>query len=274
MKENSNDADDEATVDDAEDGGNLEVAWEVLQNAALIFERQGDSGMYNLMEVFIEMAGISLENGNFEISQKDFNRALDVYGDLDDKNQRIAAEIYYKIGLCQVMMKQYDESVKSFQTAADLVAEVIAKEKAREEQTEDVLATIQDLEETQKDILNKITEVGETKAEEIEEVKKELTKMFGPSAGSSSADGAGPSSTTSDIVSLSKSPEADKPKPMDISHLIKRKKPDATDGSEESPAKKKAVETSPGDKPSVPVQPVIEEKLADEPASVQVVIDN
>lgn len=222
------------------------------------------------MDCCVEMGGISLENGNFEVAIKDFTRALDVFIDLEevDQNPRIAAEVHYKIGLCQMMVKQYDESVKSFQSAADLLDEVITKEKAREPQTDDILATIKDLLETQEEILNKITEIGETKAEEIEQVKKELAKILGPeTARNGSSDGAGSSSTpTSAEASSAKSPEAEKPKPTNISHLIKRKKPDADGNVEESPAKKQAVETSPGEKSAVPValKDSPEEKVTEE----------
>lgn len=255
--ESSNDVPE--TDEDAEEGGNLELAWEVLQNAAVIFERKGADSLNNLMEVFIEMAGISLENGNFDASIKDFNRALDVFLDLEDadQNPRIAAEVNYKVGLCQTALNLYDDSVKSFKKAADLLSEVIEKEKARPEQTEEVELLIKDLEETKQEIVNKITEIGETKAEEVEQVKKELAKMFGPAA--ANADGAGSSSSATTAATTSvKSPEADKPKPTDISHLIKRKKPDTDSGVEESPAKKKAVETSPGDKVAVNVTPEAE----------------
>lgn len=258
-------------VEDTDDGGNLELAWEVLLNAAAIFERQGPAALTKLMDVFIEMAGISLENGNFEVAIKDFNRALDVFLDLEDadQNQRIAAEVNYKIGLCHSASQQYDESVKSFQKAADLLSEVITSEKAREEQTEAVLATIKDLDETRDEILAKMVEIGDIKTEEVEKVKKELAKLFGPGESSS---GAGSSSSSAPAAAGSplKSQEADKPKPMDISHLIKRKKPDteATDVTE-SPAKKKAVETSP-----TAAAPIVEAaKEADEAATVQV-IDN
>ena len=271
--ESSNDAQEtENAEDEAEDGGNLEVAWEVLQNASGIFERQEKSGLKNLMEVYIEMAGISLENGNFEASMKDFNRALDVFEDLEDadQNTRIAAEVRYKIGLCQTMEKQYDESVKSFQAAADLIADVITKEKAREELDEeaakDLEESVKDLEEMHQEILNKITEIGETKAEEIELVKREMMKMYGPGVAESS-EGAGSSSSAGG--SAMKSPEeGNKPKPTDISHLIKRKKPDGESAVEESPAKKKAVETSPGEKVAVDV---VAEKPVEEVETVQVV---
>lgn len=266
--ESSNDAQ-ETDNEEPDDGGNLELAWEVLLNAASIFERQDGEGLKNLMEVYIELAGISLENGNFEASMKDFTRALDVFQDLDgdDQNPRIAAEVHYKIGLCQMMEKLYGKSVESFQTAADLIADVITNEKARTEQTEDVLATIKDLEETQQEILVKITEIGETKSGEEELVKREMLKMFGPLTGvsdgagtSSSSSGSGSGAATTAATKSLKSPEADKPKPSDISHLVKRKKPDTDSAIEGSPAKKKAVETSPGEKIAVAVEKAVEEE--------------
>lgn len=260
-----------------DEGGNLEVAWEVLQNAAMIFERVGGNKLKSLMDTYAELAEISLENSNFDAALADFNKALAVYEDLDDadQNQRVYAEIHYKAGLCHMMEKRYDESMKSFQKAADVFEEVLKREKAREDQTEEDKAKIKDLEEIQQELVNKIIEVRDTKAEELEFVKREMMKMYGAGAATGASDpGAGSSSSSSSFAPSSggggssmKSPVAQdgKPKPTDISHLIKRKKPD-TDPVQESPAKKQILETSPGNK-------VIVEKTvdADDEAKVQVV---
>lgn len=226
------------------------------------------------MDVFTEMAGISLENGNFDVAIKDFNRALDVFLDLEevDQNPRALAEVHYKVGLCQTAIALYEDSVKSFKIAADTLLSVINKEKEKE-QTDDTMATIKDLEETHQEIINKITEIGETKAEEVEQVKKEMAKILGTglsAGGSGSAGGAGCSSSSAEAVM--KSPEADKPKPTDISHLIKRKKPDNDVAIEASPAKKMAVETSPGEKIAIAVQS--EAPKVDEEDVVVNVIEN
>lgn len=201
-----------------------------------------------------------MENGNFEIALDDFNRALNTFSmlDDDDQNDRIPAEIHYKIGLCETMIKHYDEGMKSFEKASDFIAKVIEIEKTKE-QAEEILAKIKDLEETQQEIKNKITEIGDVKAEEIERVKQELAKLYGLHAGASS-DGAGPSGSSTSKV---KSPESDKQKPTDISHLIKRKKPDA-DGIESSPAKKQVVETPPGQKVAVPIITQAEKVVVEE----------
>lgn len=217
------------------------------------------------MEVYNEMAGISLENGNFDVAINDYGRAKDVFMDLEEheQNQRILAEIYYKIGLCQSTTKEYDEAVKSFQQAADIFDDLIGIQKAIDPQTDATAAEIKDLEDTQQEIINKITEIGETKAEETELVKTELKKLLGPSYDAApSSDGAG--SSTAEGGSSSKKPaEADK-KPTDISHLIKRKKVD-NDVTDESPAKKQAVETSPG-KPIAAAAEATAEKVPEETA--------
>lgn len=262
----SNDSEENAEEDD---GGNLEVAWEVLQNAALIFQRQEERGLTKLLDVYSEMATISIENSNFEIALDDLNRAHNTFTLLEeaDQNDRILADIHYRMGLCQSMIKQYDESMKSFQKASDIFGKLIEIEKTKE-QNEEVLAKIKDLEETQQEILNKIAETGGIKTEEIERVKSELAKLYGINGSSGSDAGAGPSGSSS--KSTEKSPEADKPKPTNISHLIKRKKPDS-EGVECSPAKKHAVETSPGEKTEVPIYAAeTVEKVVDENSSVQV----
>lgn len=85
-------------------------------------------------------------------------------------------------------------------------------------------------------------------------MKKELSKLIGTNPfgvievdgqsslslataasknGSSSVTGCGPSSSSST------SNEANKPKPSDISHLIKRKKPDTIDAEKKNPAAKR-----------------------------------
>lgn len=67
----------------------------------------------------------------------------------------------------------------------------------------------------------------------IEEIKKKLGKIFSRDANAEDSDG----------PILPKS-DADKPKPTDISHLIKRKKPeDLTTEIEGSPAKKPALDS-------------------------------
>lgn len=221
----------DAENDEEPDDGNLQVAWEVLAIAAEIFTRQ--SSDKNLLEAYSELAGISVENGNFDLAIKDYNKAMEVYEKMETPDKRFGAEILYRNGVCQSLIKMYEESVKSFQKAHDLLNDELEAEKAKEEKSEDVLETIKELEDLKQEIQNKILEVGDVKAEEMEKVKNELSKLLNTTPEKEKReDGAGSSK------------DADKPKPTDISHLIKRKKPDTIESSgvEESPAKKVALE--------------------------------
>jgi hypothetical protein len=169
------------------------------------------------------------------------------------------------------MEKSYDEAIKSFQKAHDIISDVIEIERSKGE-TEDIKSTIQDMEETQQEIMNKITEIGDVKADEIEQVKRELAKLYGMNGAASSSSSSADQPCSSSSI---KSTEvvSDKPKPMDISHLIKRKKPDVTDTTVEcSPAKKQIIETTDAVTVAVPVED--KEKIIEEPITVQPAVDN
>ena len=200
------------------------------------------------------MAGISIENENFAVALEDYARALATFDRIEEsqKNYRIAAEIHYKVGLCQTLEKSYDESIKSFQKAHDLMSDVIEKEKSKE-QTDEVAANIKDMEETKQEILNKINETGDIKTDEVQKILKELSKFY------SKMNTDDPKEQSSESAS-------------DISHLIKRKKPDVPDSSiESSPAKKQAIETEEAIT-AVPVDG--EKKKIEEEEAVQPAIDN
>lgn len=201
---------DNNTSQEDEDGdvGNLQVAWEVLELAVGIFSRNPERRK-DLAESYIELAGISFENSNFEAAVKDFQQALDVLGELSEKNFRELAEINYKIGLAYSMLNQFDESSVYLKRATCNLDEIIKAEEGKENITPEDAAVISDLKETKGEIENKIAEVMEYKEQSLEEVKREISKLVGtneqPKPNSSSA------------------PNPQKPA-SDISHLIKRKR--------------------------------------------------
>lgn len=65
------------TAEEDNDGSvaaNLQIAWEALEFAVQIFERQGEASLPNLADAYTELAEISFENGHFEVAIKDFRR--------------------------------------------------------------------------------------------------------------------------------------------------------------------------------------------------------
>lgn len=70
------DAKTEGIRSDESETENLQIAWEILEMAAKIFERQGKEQLENLADTYFELAEISLENSNFEASVKDYSESI------------------------------------------------------------------------------------------------------------------------------------------------------------------------------------------------------
>lgn len=211
----------------------LQVAWEVLELAAIIFAKQGESGYTNLADTYLELASISFENSNFELAVKDYEKSIEIYNELPALQRRILAEIHFKIGLSFLMLNSYEQSLVSFKKAVDLLNDEIDEEKSKELQTDEIKNKIADMEDIKEGILGKIIEVEECKETSIEEVKQELAKVLSTPEKSNPNDRAGPSGS-------SNSSSSSAPKATDISHLIKRKRPDTIVEQEASPAKRSA----------------------------------
>uniref|UniRef100_A0A2M4AN19 Putative histone-binding protein n1/n2 n=1 Tax=Anopheles triannulatus TaxID=58253 RepID=A0A2M4AN19_9DIPT len=239
----------EETAEDS--AGNLQVAWEMLELAVKIFEKQGEKGFENLSECYSELAGISFENSFFQDAINDYTKALAIHTKTNKIDLRLLAEINYKMGLCHLMLNDFDASIKSFQAAVTELEKVIAEKEAIKEQTDDTKEAIAELVETKNEIIEKIADVEEAKKTSIEEVKRELSKIIVSGESSSTTDGAGPSSSSSSSATANgssksdaKAAAADAKPANDISHLIKRKKPDTVGAEVEgSPAKKVATES-------------------------------
>lgn len=209
--------DSSATVDDEEeDVANMQVAWEVLELAAGIFSRHQQNK--ELSEAYIELAGISFENSNFEVAIKDFKRALGVLQSMPEKDNRELAEINYKIGLAYTMLNLFEEAKIALMKACCYLDEEIKGEAAKPSPDADV---VQDLRDTKGEIENKIAEVDEYKQQSMDVVKQELAKLVGHHQDSfDKSAGEGTSSKAA----------------VDISHLVKRKKPEEAAGDASSVA--------------------------------------
>ncbi|XP_055852098.1 protein NASP homolog [Episyrphus balteatus] len=232
------------TVEEEEENeaaSSLQLAWEILELAAKIFTRQGLNGLPNLAEVQTELANIEFENNILDSAREDYEKALKIYKNLTDKYRRAMAEIHYKIGLTYLMQQMNQEGAESLKNACALIEDEINELKAKEDLVDKNTEIIKDMEETKQEIWAKIAEIEETRQQNIAEVRAALDSYIGPSKGKPT-DSAGPSSSgASSSVTTSSS------KPKDITHLIKRKKPDTDPPNSESeavaasPAKRAAV---------------------------------
>ncbi|KAH8359426.1 hypothetical protein KR093_006550 [Drosophila rubida] len=256
--------------DDNEEGdgegvsGSLQLAWEILEAAAKIFSRQGLSGLPYLADVQTELANIEFENGILDAAREDYEKALKIHDELPNKNRRALAELHYKIGLTYLMQQLNKEGAAALRNSSVLIEEEITESKAKENLTEREKSNMLDLEETRQEILVKIQEIEETQAQTIAEVRAALDSYIKPMSSSSAGAGAedaaassstaaaaangaassSSSSTTGTSAASSSAISSSSAKPTDITHLIKRKKPEEPSSEAEalcSPAKRAAV---------------------------------
>lgn len=87
-------------------------------------------------------------------------KALEIYQKTKQPDLRLLAEVNYKVGLCYMMEREFEESINSFKGAVTELEKVVEEEKAKE-QTDDIKETIQDLEQMKQEILEKIADVEE-----------------------------------------------------------------------------------------------------------------
>lgn len=224
-KVDENQEDDDADSDSP--AANLQLAWEVLELAAKIFIRQGEPALSNLAEVYFELAEISFENSHFDTAVMDYKKSEDIRMKLPDDDLRMLSLIQYKIGLSYYMDQSFDESIAAFKKACDILDCRMETVKSKDEKSEKDASNIAELEEMKEEILAKIAEIEEMKQQSNEDVKMLLAKFLnGDTAGQSSSSSASAGETS-------------KPKPTDISHLIKRKKPDTPEDEPSTPLAKK-----------------------------------
>ncbi|EDW80979.1 uncharacterized protein Dwil_GK11814 [Drosophila willistoni] len=260
------DIEDEQMEDEAEAeegvSGSLQLAWEILEAAAKIFSRQGLSGLSYLAEVQTELANIEFENGILDAAREDYEKALKIHAELPTQNRRALAELHYKIGLTYLMQQLNKEGATALRNSSALIEEEIGEIKSKEEPTEREKNNMLDLEETKQEILAKIQEIEEMQAQTIAEVRAALDSYIKPmssgngeaaatSSTSSSTNGASSSFSSSSgaaaaatSAASSSAISSSSTKPTDITHLIKRKKPEEPSSEAEalcSPAKRPAV---------------------------------
>ncbi|XP_055708345.1 protein NASP homolog [Phlebotomus papatasi] len=200
-----------------EDITNLQLAWEILELAVTIFTSRGESGKSQLAECHSELAEISFENNNYEEAVRDFTKARDLLVTLPEANHRQLAELYYKMGLSHMMLNAFNDSISALNSACECLDKVIAENKEKGAPEDEITELIAELEDSKKDIYCKIEEIRASKMAVLEDIRK--------TCGSPEPSDALPSKT----------PPTQQP--TNISHLIKRKKPDSSPSGSGSSSK-------------------------------------
>merc|ERR1719460_3388447 len=167
--------------DEEEEPSNLQLAWEILELAKLVYSKQLEAVAENkahleerLVSTMLALGEVSIENENYKQAVEDIMECLKKQGHFP-KDARIVAETHYQLGVAQGFNAQYDEAVESLRNAINLLKSRIGNlQKAEDDVAKKEVADLKAL----------IPEIEE-KIKDTEDLKKESQKD------SSAADSAG-----------------------------------------------------------------------------------
>jgi len=220
-------------AEDEEDPSNLQLAWEMLELAKVVYsktvetEKDNKEAGHRLCETYMVLGEVSLENENYPQAVEDLQLCLDRRVSSLPSDSRCIAETHYQLGIAQGFDMKWEEAVVSLEAAIKVLETRVANLKSStespdESKKEDATYTREkeaaELEALIPEIKEKITDTNEMKAESLRKMREAVGF---PSAGGSS-DGASGSGSS--------------PKPV-ASIAIKRKA-DVEDKGKESEAKK------------------------------------
>jgi len=208
--------DDEKTAgkDGEEEPSNLQLAWEMLELAKVIYTKVVDTWPKaddttikpfeeKLHRTILTLGEISIENENYSQAVEDIQMCLKKEGAFK-KDSRLVAETHYQLGVAQGFNSQYDAAVESLNSAIQIIQERVknidvlmksseGKKEAGELEVSIYKKEIEELESLIPEIEEKIADTKELK-------KEAEAKTQDPEKSSSEAKAAGDVKSVSTIA--------------------------------------------------------------------------
>ncbi|XP_023124359.2 nuclear autoantigenic sperm protein isoform X3 [Amphiprion ocellaris] len=243
------DDDEEKNGQDKEEDevGNLQLAWEMLEVAKVIYKRK-ESKDDQLMaaQVYLKLGEVSAESGNYPQALEDFQECLTLQLKHLPSHSRLLAETHYHVATTLCYMDQYSQaiqhynsSIKVIETRLAMLQKVIdaaeGADGAAEEKNE-----MEELKLLLPDIREKVEDAKESQRT-ASAASQAIQQTLGGASTSSAfpCENGGPSSSTATFATTSQIPvktsgSASSSKAVsDISHLVRKKRKQ----EEESPVK-------------------------------------
>jgi len=158
--------------DEDEEPSNLQLAWEMLELAKVVYTKQIETGEGKKSEMeeklcssILALGEVSIENENYSQAVEDIKLCLKKQENLP-KDSRIIAETHYQLGVAQGFNAQYDEAVESLNSAIKIIKEKTKNMKeANKSPSDDQKKEIAELEALVPEIEEKIADTKDMKKE-------------------------------------------------------------------------------------------------------------
>jgi hypothetical protein len=174
---------------DEEEPSNLQLAWEMLELAKVVYTKQLSEAKEEEKLVMLEklcctmcaLGEVSIESENYKQAVEDFQECLFKQSAMP-KDSRCVAETHYQLGVALGYHAQFDEAVTSLKRAISIIQErITSKEKEESEESKKEVTELKAL----------VPEIEE-KIKDTEDMKKEAeNKKTAEGSASSSGDAFG-----------------------------------------------------------------------------------
>uniref|UniRef100_A0A8C6CXR9 Nuclear autoantigenic sperm protein n=1 Tax=Moschus moschiferus TaxID=68415 RepID=A0A8C6CXR9_MOSMO len=220
-----------------EEIGNLELAWDMLDLAKIIFKRQDtkEAQLY-AAQAHLKLGEVSVESENYLQAVEEFQACLNLQEQYLEAHDRLLAETHYQLGLAYGYNSQYDEAVAQFSKSIEVIEKRMAvlneQMKEAEGSPTEYEKEIEELKELLPEIREKIEDAKESqRSGNVAELALKATLVESSTSGFTPSGG---SASVSMIASRKPTDGASSSNCVtDISHLVRKKrKPE-----EESPRK-------------------------------------
>ncbi|KAM7378981.1 hypothetical protein PAMP_004564 [Pampus punctatissimus] len=237
---------------DDEEVGNLQLAWEMLEVAKVIYKRK-ETKEDQLMaaQTHLKLGEVSAESGNYTQALEDFQECLKLQLKHLESDSRLLAETHYQLGVTYSLNLQNSQAIKELNSSISVIKSRLEKlqgliDKAEgpealpdeRKEMEELKALLPDIQEKVEDA----TEGLKTASTDAEAMKGVLDGGFTSSAFPASTELTGDTSSTSNTNGTSTNEDgsanghASTTPVSDISHLVRKKRK-----PEESPVKEGVV---------------------------------
>ncbi|KAM4655218.1 nuclear autoantigenic sperm protein isoform 2-T2 [Amazona ochrocephala] len=274
-KENDKAEDDkenELTVEDKESEedeiGNLELAWDMLELAKVIYKRQETKeAQLHAAQAHLKLGEVSIESENYTQAIEEFQACLALQQKYLEAHDRLLAESHYQLALAYHYNSQFDEAVLQFGKSVEVIDKRLAMlteriKKAEGGSPEDE-KEIEELKGLLPEIKEKIEDSKESqKSARVAELALKAT-LVGTTSGFAQSEDSGSVST----IPVRKAADGASQCVTDISHLVRKKrKPEEETHQGDNEAKKSKAEpaVNGGGGDTVPSGNEVAEKMEEE----------
>merc|ERR1712119_58971 len=163
--------------DEEEEPSNLQLAWEMLELAKMVYTKQVEESAVDikseieekLCSTMLALGEVSLENENYKQAVEDIRMCLKKQESLP-KDSRVVAETHYQLGVALGFNSEFEEAVESLNSAIRIIKERIKKIKEgikspKKSPTKDEKKEVTELEALIPEIEEKITDTKDMKKE-------------------------------------------------------------------------------------------------------------